>query len=472
MANILLVATGGTRAPTQLDLWERFVRDGHSVRLLASSNALRFLSGHLFRHASKLPGFLRHYRPALRETFAYYVEKPREVPHIAEGKWADVAVMAPATCNSVGKLAAGVADNYPLLVLRAVPRTKKVIVVPSMNPEMWYDPCFQRNIDILNATEKYFVLCPTRGQMLSGDWGFGAQAPFEDIVDETYRALGLLDRKAEAFLHDTRMGAVPWASEGDEGTEEVQRLLLVEGDHELRQALADALVREYRTGIEIVAFAAASSALEWLRDHEASAAFTEIDFEDGASGFDLIEHLRRPGHEVPIIATSARGRTEVGAERLGHLDVLFVPKPYSLPFVVGMIAGSLRTGARRRRTLVPRSLEAGKVLFREGDRGTDVYIVRSGRLRITRREGDADVELGFADPGEMVGEMAFVDQAPRAATLTAVEHTELVMLDLEGVRGAFDAQPAWMRLMVRSLIGHLRETSRKVESLPPPGFDV
>jgi CheY-like chemotaxis protein len=468
VANILLVATGGTRAPTQLDLWERFIRDGHSVRMLASTNALRFLASHLVRRASRLPGFLRHYRPALRETLTYFIEKPREVPHIAEGKWADVVVMAPATCNSVGKLAAGVSDNYPLLVLRAIPRTKKVIVVPSMNPEMWYDPCFQRNIDILNATEKYSVLCPTRGQMLSGDWGFGAQAPFEDIVDETYRALGLLDRKTEAFLRETRIGAVPWVPDEDEAAAEVQNLLLVESDRGLRQALAEALAREYRSAIEIAAFATAGAALEWLRDHEASAVFTEIDFDDGASGFDLIEHLRRPGQDVPVIATSARGRAEVGAERLGHLDVLFVPKPYSLPFVVGMIGGSLRTGARRRKVLASRSLEAGEVLFREGDRGTDVYIVRTGRLRITRHDGISDVELGFADPGEMVGEMAFVDQAPRAATLTAVERTDLVMLDLDGVRGALDAQPAWLRLMVHSLIGHLRETSRKVESLPPP----
>ena len=460
MSNILLVATGGTRAPTQIDLWERFVRDGHSVRLLASANALRFLASHLVRRVSKLPGFLRHYRPAFRETLAYFVEKPREVPHIAEGKWADVVVMAPATCNSVGKLAAGVSDNYPLLVLRAIPRTKKVIVVPSMNPEMWYDPCFQRNIDILNATEKYAVLCPTRGQMLSGDWGFGAQAPFEDIVDETYRALGLLDKKTEAFLGDTRAGAVPWGTEERESGE-APRLLMVESDATLRKTISEALAREYRGALEVVPLSTASGALEWLRHHSASAIFTEMDFEQGASGFDLIEHLRRPGEDASIIATSTRSRAEVGAERLSHLDVLFVPKPYNVPFLVGMIGGVCRAGARRRQALTPRTLEAGEVLFREGDVGTEVFIVRSGRLRITRRDGDVEVELGFADPGEMVGEMAFVDRVPRAATLTAVERTDLAMLDLEGVRGALDAQPAWIRLMVRSLIGHLRETSAR-----------
>ena len=267
-------------------------------------------------------------------------------------------------------LAAGVSDNYPLLVVRAIPRTKKVIVVPSMNPEMWYDPCFQRNIDLLNATEKYRVLCPTRGQMLSGDWGFGAQVPFEDIVDETYRVLGILDRKTEAFLQGSRAGAVPWTGEPEEPAAATVRLALVEPDADLRRALSDALAREYKDTLEIHGFASASGALEWLRDHQVSAVFTEIDFENGASGFDLIQHLRRPGEEVQVIATSARGRQEVGAERLGHLDVLFVPKPYNLPFVVGMIGGTLRTGARRRSALTPRVLGAGQVLFHEGDPGT------------------------------------------------------------------------------------------------------
>lgn len=466
MAKILLVATGGTRAPTQVDLWERFVKDGHSVRLLASSNALRFLASHLVRRASKIPGFLLRYRPALRETLAYFVEKPRDVPHISEGKWADVVVMAPATCNSVGKLASGVCDNYPLLVLRAVPRTKKVIVVPSMNPEMWFDPCFQRSIDVLNATDKYRVLCPTRGQMLSGDWGFGAQVPLDDIVDETYRVLGILDPKVEAFLTGSRAGEVPWDDAAEVHSAERASLVLVEPDADLRRALTDALMREYDS-LTVNGFATASSALEFVRDHPVSAVMTELDFDEGASGFDLIERMRRPGEEVQIIATSSRTRHAVGAERLGRLDVLFVPKPYDLPFVVGMIAGTLRVGTRRRNVLTTRVLAAGDVLFREGDPGTEIYIVRSGRLRITRHDGRGEVELGVAEAGKMVGEMAFIDQSARGATLTALERTDLAVLDLESVRAALDAQPPWMRLMMQSLIGHLRETSTKVQFTGP-----
>ena len=108
MANILLVATGGTRAPTQIELAERFRADGHAIRTVASGNGLRFLGSYLARRPSKILGYIKYHRSAMRETLAYFVEKPKSVPHISEGKWADVVVMAPATCNSVGKLVAGV----------------------------------------------------------------------------------------------------------------------------------------------------------------------------------------------------------------------------------------------------------------------------------------------------------------------------------------------------------------------------
>ncbi|HEX2015253.1 MAG TPA: flavoprotein, partial [Solirubrobacteraceae bacterium] len=129
---------------------QRFLGDGHAVRCIASRNALRFLSSHLARRPARLPAYVRRFRPQMLETLAYYREGLTSVPHIEEGRWADVVVMCPASCNSVGKLAAGMNDNYPLQVVRAVPRGKAVIVVPSMNPEMWFDPQFQRNVDLLN----------------------------------------------------------------------------------------------------------------------------------------------------------------------------------------------------------------------------------------------------------------------------------------------------------------------------------
>jgi integrase len=82
---------------------------------------------------------------------AYFREAPESAPHVTEAAWPDVVVVAPATCNTVGKLVWGIADNFPLLVIRAAPRTRRVIVVPSMNTG-WHDPQLQRNVDLLTRT--------------------------------------------------------------------------------------------------------------------------------------------------------------------------------------------------------------------------------------------------------------------------------------------------------------------------------
>lgn len=67
------------------------------------------------------------------------------------------------------------------------------------------------------------------------------------------------------------------------------------------------------------------------------------------------------------------------------------------------------------------ALVPGQELMRVGDTGDDVYVVTDGRLRVVRREDGHDVYVGEVLPGECVGEMALVRDAPRTATITAVE---------------------------------------------------
>jgi CheY-like chemotaxis protein len=460
VANITIVATGGTRAPTQLDLAERFVSDGHDVRCIATRNALRFLTSHMARRPRKVSFYLGMFRPELLETFAYYVETPKSVPHIAEGKWGDVFVMCPASCNSVGKLASGIGDNYALQVLRAVPREKRVIVVPSMNPEMWFDPQFQRNVDLLNATEKYRVVCPSRGMMLSGDMGFGAQAPFEEIVAETYRALGLLDPSVAAVLAGY---SVPWSDgAGADGSRELVDVVLVDGDGAVRTELAHQLERQ-QTRFRVHQFSRPGELFNWLEDDNTPAlVFTELSFAEGASGLDVIERLRRPGgdNSVQIIATSTRDRREAGAERLARQDVLYLPKPINVSFAVGMIGGCVSAG-RRHAPMSRRRLEAGEVLFREGDKGTELYVVESGRLRVFRHDGDREVELASLGERELVGEMAFLGNARRTATVVAEVDTDVIVVDIENANEYLLRQPAWVRARLETLARRLGDMNER-----------
>ena len=82
-------------------------------------------------------------------------------------------------------------------------------------------------------------------------------------------------------------------------------------------------------------------------------------------------------------------------------------------------------------TLQPESLEAGEVLFREGDQADKFYIVESGEVVISRQVDGQEVEISRREPGEYFGEIALLQNRPRTATITASIDTLLLSLDAE-----------------------------------------
>src|SRR3954463_1646510 len=105
---------------------------------------------------------------------------------------------------------------------------------------------------------------------------------------------------------------------------------------------------------------------------------------------------------------------------------------------------------------------AGEVIFHEGDDAGGVVIVLAGRAKATARaEGGKDVVLGFAGPGELLGEVAVLDGGVRAATIAALEP-----LDALAMRGAVfrlfvEQHPAARRLMVGQILTRLRQADRQ-----------
>lgn len=76
-----------------------------------------------------------------------------------------------------------------------------------------------------------------------------------------------------------------------------------------------------------------------------------------------------------------------------------------------------------------REFPAGQVLFREGEAGAVMYVIRSGRVRITRSFGDAVRTVAFLGPGEFFGEMSILNGKPRNATATVIEPIEALEID-------------------------------------------
>jgi len=132
-----------------------------------------------------------------------------------------------------------------------------------------------------------------------------------------------------------------------------------------------------------------------------------------------------------------------------------------------MIAGCLG-GKSRRSEMLERTLLRDEVLFREGDSGTEVYIVESGSLRILKQKGDEQVELNIAERGEIIGELAFLGRTVRSATVVAAEETHLIELGLHQFRSYLDNQPNWLRAMIDSLIGRVLSSDKVVATNQVP----
>jgi CRP/FNR family cyclic AMP-dependent transcriptional regulator len=117
-----------------------------------------------------------------------------------------------------------------------------------------------------------------------------------------------------------------------------------------------------------------------------------------------------------------------------------------------------------------RRLRAGQVLLREGDRGTEMFFIRSGALAVVKGvTGGVEQVVARIGAGESVGEMALFDRRPRSATIRAEADTELLVLDRAGVHALIAANPgaaaAFLRVLSAEFITRLRRSNDLIAEL-------
>lgn len=113
----------------------------------------------------------------------------------------------------------------------------------------------------------------------------------------------------------------------------------------------------------------------------------------------------------------------------------------------------------------PKKLEKGQLLFREGDPSDSMYVVKKGKISITKTKGDSEVELASIGPGQMFGEMAFFDRKPRSANARAISDSEIIPLPFASLEGHFKTLPEWLKSMIKTINEHLREANKKIKIL-------
>jgi CRP/FNR family transcriptional regulator, cyclic AMP receptor protein len=124
-----------------------------------------------------------------------------------------------------------------------------------------------------------------------------------------------------------------------------------------------------------------------------------------------------------------------------------------------------------------RSLKKGQVLFRDGDPGEEMYLVRSGTMVVSKPvTGTVEQVLGRAGPGDFFGEMSLFDRAPRSATLQAETDAALLVLDRENLQRLVETSPAaaaeFFHALVHVFIARLRASTDLVAEVTRWGLEA
>ena len=172
---ILIGITGGIAAYKICELIRKFKKNGANVKVVATPNALNFVTKLTLQNLSQNEVYVQE--------FDVKNWKPE---HISLADESDIMLIAPATANTISKIAQGVADN--LLTSIACAFSKKMIIAPAMNCNMWNNPVIQENISKLRNLGVEF-LEPDSGFLACGYIGKGRLCSIEKIYSAVVEAL-------------------------------------------------------------------------------------------------------------------------------------------------------------------------------------------------------------------------------------------------------------------------------------------
>lgn len=172
---VLIGITGGIAAYKICELIRMFKRQNANVRVICTPNALNFVTKLTLQNLSQ------------NEVGVEEFEIPDFKPeHISYADEADIMLIAPATANTIGKIANGICDNLLTSIVCAF--KKPIILAPAMNCNMWENPIVQENIKKLQ-NNGFEIVEPETGFLACGYNGTGRLAALEKIFDKTVEVL-------------------------------------------------------------------------------------------------------------------------------------------------------------------------------------------------------------------------------------------------------------------------------------------
>lgn len=196
---VVVGITGGIAAYKAVGVVRDLVKRGHDVHVVPTEGALRFVGLPTLEALSRNP------------VSTSVWDDVAEVRHVALGRRADLVVIAPATADSLAKMAAGLAGD--LLGTTLLATEAPVVVAPAMHPQMWEHPATRANLATLRDRGVH-VVGPVVGALTGDDAGIGRMSEPEDIVRAALAVLDQTDARGDRHGHATDTGSTADAATG------------------------------------------------------------------------------------------------------------------------------------------------------------------------------------------------------------------------------------------------------------------
>ena len=178
MAKITLAVSGSISAYIAADLTSQLTKAGHEVTVIMTKAATAFITPLTLQSLSK----------KLVHTDIMLEENPASIKHIDVAKETELFLVAPASANTIAKLAHGLADDMLSAVALAIPAGVPKLIAPAMNTNMYLNLATQDNLEKL-ARYGYQEIKPREALLACGDFGTGALAELDVILERVKEIL-------------------------------------------------------------------------------------------------------------------------------------------------------------------------------------------------------------------------------------------------------------------------------------------
>ena len=186
---ILFIICGGISAYKSLETIRLFKKNGAEIKTVLTASAKEFVT----------PLSVTSLSQGKVYSELFNIENEAEMDHISLSRWADIIVIAPATANTISKLAQGTTDDLASTVVLA--SDKEIILAPAMNVRMWEHPSLKENLEILK-TYSYKIIGPEIGDMACGEFGEGKMIEPNEVLKniENYFTNKNISKKLKALV--------------------------------------------------------------------------------------------------------------------------------------------------------------------------------------------------------------------------------------------------------------------------------